>query len=348
MAPRWKGSSVGSQRRTAQAYIVALALMLVVVCAWVLVVTQSQTSPALLRASCQLGPDTPRVVLRPLLGGLGNQLFTIFSAVSYANRTQREPRFWEHQRIVEPFRNTYWTTLLRAAPRSWLVPQLQTTCAARIRSGYEGSPLPALPGDARVLLEGHCMHEALFSADAEAIIERLGLRERVSEGAAALSAWVPRGSPRPWVAVHVRRGDYESLGWVLDAGYYEDGMRALLATRPDISTGTLLVFSDEADDARLAEVFAGLKRAAPEAHVLRVPGQASDHAEFSMMAACDAFLIPNSTFSWWAAYIAWVLGGRGVAVPVVMPDVEEELIPGRSVSAWKRVHAVRGGFPPSR
>lgn len=345
MTTREAGAKNGSPRLVARPFFIAVVCVLASISACVLIV--SRADPEALRlASCRLGPDSPRVVLRPLLGGLGNQLFVIFAAVSYANRTRREPRFWEHQRIVEPARPTYWTTLLRAAPRSWLVPQLQTTCAERIKSGYEGTPLPALPDAPRVLLEGHCMHEALFSQDAEAIFGVLGLRERVVEGAAALAAWVPRGSPRPWVAVHIRRGDYESLGWVLEAGYYEAGARALLAAQPAIALGTLVLFSDEADDARLGEVRAALARAAPAARLVRVPSQEADHTEFAMMAACDAFLIPNSTFSWWAAFVAWVLGGRGHAVPVVMPDVEHDLIPGRSVAAWTRVHAVRGVQPP--
>lgn len=182
-------------------------------------------------------------------------------------------------------------------------------------------------------MDGYCMHAALFSEDAGAIIEVLGLRDRVAEGAAFLAARVPPDSPRPWIAVHVRHGDYREIGRILVPDFYSRGASAM-----NISAGTFVVFSDDVHEAALEPVTAALRASAPLAGIVRFSA-ASDFDEFAAMAACDAFIVPNSTFSWFAAFIAWVLRGRGTHVPVVMPDIEHGKIPGRTIAEWTSIHA---------
>ena len=115
--------------------------------------------------------------------------------------------------------------------------------------------------------------------------------------------------------------------------FYSQGASAM-----NISAGTLIVFSDDAQEAALLPVIAALRASVPHARIVRFSA-ANDFDEFAAMAACDAFVIPNSTFSWFAVFIAWVLRGRGTHVPVVMPDVEHGKIPGRTIAEWTSIHA---------
>lgn len=102
-------------------------------------------------------------------------------------------------------------------------------------------------------------------------------------------------------AVHVRRGDYIRIGhWfpLCPAHYYKAAMNELLSEFP---TTHFLIFSDDAEWCKLQ--FGDVANAT-------VVSQAGNNtieteiAEFTLMRSCDAFVISNSTFSWWAAYLS--------------------------------------------
>lgn len=100
------------------------------------------------------------------------------------------------------------------------------------------------------------------------------------------------------VAVHIRRGDYTrsakriaKLG-MLSRPYY-DLARALLE-RVTGPSPTYFLFSDEPEVA--AKELAGWSN-------LRPVSGFSALEEFRLMASCRHFIIANSTFSWWAAWL---------------------------------------------
>jgi hypothetical protein len=123
------------------------------------------------------------------------------------------------------------------------------------------------------------------------------------------------------VAVHVRLGDYlHSAGHCpLSPSYYET---ALAKFRLQLENPLFLVFSDDPD-------------ACPEC--LRHQSDAVvlptlyDFQAFGMMISCAAFVIANSTFSWWAA---WLNGSAQVICPEpFLPDKDWKICPER----WYRI-----------
>lgn len=117
-------------------------------------------------------------------------------------------------------------------------------------------------------------------------------------------------SPRS-VAVHVRRGDLvsdpdsaERYG-ALDVDYYRRAADLVLAKSPKAE---FFVFSDDPEWCA-----AELDFPAPT-HV--VSGDNAPFEDLSVMAACDDFVIANSTFSWWGAWL-----GEGADSLIVAPAV---------------------------
>lgn len=112
--------------------------------------------------------------------------------------------------------------------------------------------------------------------------------------------------PGPVCAVHVRRGDYATnpAGTLtsLKLDYY---LRALDTLQP----GTVAVFSDEPDwcEEHLPfvpdVVYHGVTRPKEQE-----PGYATapvlDWIDIYLMARCDQHVISNSTYAWWAAWLA--------------------------------------------
>lgn len=100
------------------------------------------------------------------------------------------------------------------------------------------------------------------------------------------------------VAVHVRRGDYKTFqgGKCLAVDYYKQAFRCITEKLGD--NLKFLVFTDDVEFCR--ENLGFLKNAVYFSDVMQV----SDVEEFAIMSMCRHFIIANSTFSWWAAYLS--------------------------------------------
>ena len=100
------------------------------------------------------------------------------------------------------------------------------------------------------------------------------------------------------IAVHVRRGDYVSkpkahkLHHVCTQQYFLDGVEHLRRKWPNLP---LLVFSDDIDWCKTALGLRG--------DVDFVDPAIPDVDQFVLLSRCRHFLISNSTYSWWAAYL---------------------------------------------
>jgi hypothetical protein len=137
---------------------------------------------------------------------------------------------------------------------------------------------------------------------------------------------------RTLIGIHARRGDYladSAYATVCDAVYYK---AAALAAARDAEDPLFAFFSDDLDWCR-AE--------------LRVPGEAiyvdwnrgaNSYEDMRLMAACDALVMANSSFSWWGAWLG-ERPGRPVFVPthwVADPSRDSrDIVPAR----WIRVGA---------
>ena len=99
------------------------------------------------------------------------------------------------------------------------------------------------------------------------------------------------------VCVHLRRGDYQkpenAILQVCTPDYYA---RAVTAVRDEHPDAALFVFSDDIDWAREHLDTAGL----PAVFLPR--GEAV--ADLAFMQLCHGFVLSNSTYSWWAQYLA--------------------------------------------
>lgn len=101
------------------------------------------------------------------------------------------------------------------------------------------------------------------------------------------------------VAIHYRRGDYIPLGWAISNSYYKTAVTELLKQHKDLR---LFIFSNDIDYAvqQMKEIDASLD----VVPVCLEEGDMRDLAEFTLMKHCKHFVIANSTYSWWAAYLA--------------------------------------------
>lgn len=126
----------------------------------------------------------------------------------------------------------------------------------------------------------------------------------------------------PYVAIHLRRGDYVNNPFYTDlaqTGYYIDATN-LFPNRK------FLIFSDDIPFAKT--YFEGDKFAFDDS--------TDEITAFNKMASCSDFIVANSSFSWWAAWLSPAIGKKVVAPTLdkwYKDGIERTFIP----SDWIRI-----------
>lgn len=315
------------------------------------------------------GPLGGRIVAAQLLGGLGNQLFVAATAVAYAKRfgaslllcmpDSGDPRANETSVFASTVFAALHTTTACGDDLPSLVavsdgninvstlwqgggnyqafeelppPPPRHRCLPRMWSALLRGGVPAVFCGSIVVLRGYFQHAAYFDDARDDVLAAFAPRPDI---AATLIAKYPQVVGA--VAVHVRRGDFVTMGArVLNATYYERGVAAVLAAngaRPDgRATDHLrsklppqhphvLVFSDDLPWVWKQPFFRnlrtrGLASAVGEPDALR--------ALYLMSLAGRGLVCPNSSFCWWAAWLGNAAAAAATATapharPVVLP-----------------------------
>ena len=100
------------------------------------------------------------------------------------------------------------------------------------------------------------------------------------------------------VCIHIRRGDYVKLDWlVCDKAYYEKAI-ALISEKLD--NPSFYVFSDDVDWVRENITFPANSKV-----IFADDGKHMDYEIMRFMYSCNNFIISNSTFSWWGQYLSY-------------------------------------------
>ena len=136
------------------------------------------------------------------------------------------------------------------------------------------------------------------------------------------------------VCVNVRRGDFASnpksnrFHGLMDAAYYSNALEFL---RHSVETDEVYVFSDDPSWCAVNLRLSGEVRIIGHEHA----GPHFSHY-LHLMQACSAFVIPNSTFGWWGAWLSGVDSSQIVAPRNWFRDVSvntDDLFP----EGWLRV-----------
>lgn len=96
----------------------------------------------------------------------------------------------------------------------------------------------------------------------------------------------------PYVAIHVRRGDYVNNPFYVDLSqtdYYEKAISLFPQKQ-------FLVFSDDPDYCRTVDIFKGKD--------FQIMDRQDEISDFNLMASCENHIIANSSYSWWSAWLS--------------------------------------------
>ena len=261
------------------------------------------------------------MIVTTLQGGMGNQMFQYAAGRALSLESGR-PLWLETSSFRTEVRTDTVRTyalapfstnarLLDGSGSRWLAsasvsrwPGPKLLAALRFRKWFryvydaeQGFQASLLAGRGSLVLRGWWQSEKYFRSHAGQVRRDFAFRAPPPPES---QHWLEQIERVAAVAVHVRRGDYvtnphtASVHGACGPDYYQAAADSLLKR---VAEPRFFVFSDDPDWAE-----ANLHLPAPTS-IVRGNQAIADHEDLRLMAACRHFIIANSSFSWWGAWL---------------------------------------------
>lgn len=232
-----------------------------------------------------------------LMGGLGNQLFEIFTTIAFAMEHGKQFYFLNMTSLDGGKRHTYWESIFHRL-KPYLTPYLDQDPYLYKEKCFEYKPIPANFS----LLIGYFQSYKYFDNVKRQICHFLEI-STMQRNIMIDSQPFDYGRT---ISCHFRLGDYKKLAHVypiLGEYYYVNALHYILGNANKEVT-QVLYFCEEEDMAEIAtNVIPHLQDQFRNLTFIKCPNNLADWEEMLMMSCCAYNIIANSSFSWWGAYL---------------------------------------------
>ena len=231
-----------------------------------------------------------------LNGGLGNQLFMLFAGISKAKDENREYLIYLEENKRHYYFNDFLSILYDKVINYNNIP-------VKIQSVYNEPTFyyTEIPNNVE-LMKGYYQSHKYFANNEKTIIDDLQIRDNQNKYKLNLFKTI---------ALHFRLGDYIELQHyhrVLSFVYYIKAIQYLKETLNDFDEYTFVIFGEKANndiiDDYIREINFNLDKTINYIKIYERYENIKDYEEFLYMSSCEHFIIANSTFSWFAAYLS--------------------------------------------
>jgi hypothetical protein len=243
------------------------------------------------------------------MGGLGNQLFQIFTTISYAIITQQKITFLNTETVgtgITRTRNTYWTNLFYKLKYA-LTYQLMPFKVIR-EKGFTFNDIVTEINDCvktknNVCLYGYFQSYKYFQINYAIICRLIDINNQKQKVLELYSTYNNEVNLKNTVSMHFRLGDYKILSNMYPIMSYEYYEKALQFVQSNDTICTVLFFCEDDDLDDVNVVIEQLKTRFPDINFTRASNLLKDYEQLLLMSCCKHNIIANSSFSWWGAYL---------------------------------------------
>lgn len=221
--------------------------------------------------------------VKGLMGGLGNQLFTISTTLALSFEYDLKPFFISTSENKYNYTSNIFKNLE-------IVNDCDITDYFKITEDTQNDIIDFSiinNNKNNILIQGYFQSHKYFDKYRKEILDIIKLDEKeeilVNNCISKIkNAFIGNKI----VGIHIRRTDYVNLGWNLSIEYYHNAIKKF-----DNTNSTFVIFSDDKE---------WCKKEFPDYIICDVD---IDYLEMFMMSKMDSLIMSNSTFSWWGAYI---------------------------------------------
>jgi hypothetical protein len=287
-----------------------------------------------------------------IVGGLGNQLFKIFTVIAYSLENAQPFVFEYREKVGNRF--TYWNSFLsRLKVFTTMVPNskavLQNALQDRTKvlhseprkQGYAEIPNYQ---NRNVFLKGYFQSHLYFERYRDKIFQIIGLENHQTEIRQHFIQYFDGNHTT--ISMHFRLGDYINLPNshpIIPYNYYENSIQYLFDKLGKGGTYKILYFCEKGDNNTVLDSIIKLKQRFHDRNVsfIKIDDSIDDWKQVIIMSLCHHNIIANSTFSWWGAYFG-VPENRVVCYPDIWYGTALKYIDMRNMfpNDWQKIDCV--------
>ena len=272
--------------------------------------TDIQSNYECMNFNCLINDNSDLTATIEILGGLGNQLFQIFTLLSYCISTNKL-FYFENKPINYGTRKKYYldTPLLNKL-KVFIKEPIHTFIYNEPFFNY--APIPLFNkenSDKNIKLRGFFQSYKYFQEHKEFICKMIQLKESQEEVREKVSHYFKTISFENIVSLHFRVGDYtiqQDGHPLLKNEYYEKALEQLMVDLNKKDNLFILYFYEENDKEYVNDRINYLKQNEKFKNLtfIKTPDNLDDWEQMILMTLCHHYIIANSTFSWWGAYLS--------------------------------------------
>lgn len=240
-----------------------------------------------------------------LMGGLGNQLFQIFTTISYAIKSRNKFVFLNIHTLgggTTTVRITYWNNFLtKMSP--FLTKELPANLKIIKENGFPYTELPIYQMIGKdIMIQGYFQSYKYFESNYATICRIIDLNNKKHKLIDSLN--LNNEYFNNTISIHFRLGDYKTLQNYHPLATIEYYKCAILYIKKKYlkTAFRILYFCEEEDIEDVLEKINQLQIDFPEYVFIRGENTLADWEQLLLMSCCQHNIIANSSFSWWAAY----------------------------------------------
>ena len=253
-----------------------------------------------------------------LIGGLGNQLFKIFTTIAYALEYNHSFIF-PYSTILKAgtIRTTYWDSFLKNLkiyttdnPENNITNDMFDNFTRIYNLDHHYVKLPVPNENTNYMITGYCQSYKYFEKYKTQIFNIINLKKIIEIIKIKYCDILNYDVNKTYtIGMHFRVGDYKYLQhshYLLPCNYYENALNYILKTKANelVEKEIIVYYFVEHDDIDHANrIISQLQHTwNDKVKFCLINTDIDDWKQMIIMSCFQSIIIGNSTFSWWAAY----------------------------------------------
>jgi hypothetical protein len=244
------------------------------------------------------------------MGGLGNQLFQIFTTFAYCIRTNRKMVLpYSELLTVGKARITYWNTFLTSLKKfttftnSTFTNNYLNFIKPYNESNFNYNSIPNFSDDS-IKLVGYFQSYKYFENEKNILFDSIGLSQQQNSIREEFKELLSNDLSNT-ISMHFRLGDYKDIQDchpLMPTQYYERAILHIITARDLSKPFRILYFCEREDITDVEKIIEMLRKSYNFIEFKKVDDEIPDWKQMLLMSCCQDNIIANSTFSWWGAY----------------------------------------------
>lgn len=240
-----------------------------------------------------------------LMGGLGNQIFQIFTTIAFAIKTGHLYNFSSAETLgtgSTTVRHTYWNSFFKELKYFTIKSFNNFDIIREKHYEYNVILLKDIREKENILLYGYFQSYKYFENEFKSICNLIKLKQMKQD---LLNKITYKSTQfNSTISMHFRMGDYKKSPQfhpIMEYSYYEKSLQHILQKTKNITT--VMYFCEDEDIHDVNEIINKLQVQFSDLLFTRCYNMLADWEQMLVMSLCSHNIIANSSFSWWGAYL---------------------------------------------